>query len=460
MQDLSYRRRLKSRCLPRNWLWWQLPLGLRLYVASPPALTLAAIAAGAVLTHWQLLDVAKFLLLLCCGIISVASTPRVMYTFPGVTRDFTTVWVLPTAILLPPVYSVIMPIPMLLVLQFWVHPGVAHRRVFTAASTSLSYAAVSLAFHHFEPAFTGGTVGLGIHALTWCAVVAACEVVAGRVQHFFIVGAVKLTDPSVRIWKIEWNREALQGLFAEIDLGVLITLVIALSPSLVILALPTVLLVRRFMVHPHLVAQSRVDAKTGLLNVSTWEKEAGSELSRSIRMGSPMALALVDIDHFKRVNDTHGHLAGDRVLKALADALTGQLRDYDKAGRFGGEEFVLLLSQATEDDACRIAERLRAYVASMEVPVSDSPGAERLRITISIGVTAMAPGRNRELSDMLAAADSAMYEAKQSGRNRVAVARQSLATKLEVVYNDRDTEFDGSLEAVEIDPASASLGLR
>lgn len=215
------------------------------------------------------------------------------------------------------------------------------------------------------------------------------------------------------------------------------------------------------MVHPHLVAQSRVDAKTGLLNIATWEKEAGSELSRSIRMGSPMALALVDIDHFKRVNDTHGHLAGDRALKALADALTGQLRDYDKAGRFGGEEFVLLLAQATEDDACRIAERLRAYVAGMEIPVNDSPGAERLRITISIGVTAMAPGRNRELPDMLAAADSAMYEAKQSGRNRVAVARQSLATELEVIFDGGNPERNGHHSgAVEVDPASASLGLR
>jgi diguanylate cyclase (GGDEF)-like protein len=214
------------------------------------------------------------------------------------------------------------------------------------------------------------------------------------------------------------------------------------------------------MVHPHLVAQSRVDAKTGLLNVSTWEKEAGSELSRSIRMGSPMALALVDIDHFKRVNDTHGHLAGDRVLKALADTLTGQLRDYDKAGRFGGEEFVLLLSQATEDDACRIAERLRSYVAGMEVPVSDSPSAERLRITISIGVTAMNAGHVRELSDMMSAADSAMYEAKQSGRNRVAVARQSLATEFEVIFDGGTPTLNGHHPGpVEIDPASASLGL-
>jgi diguanylate cyclase (GGDEF)-like protein len=434
---------------------------MRCYVALPPVLAASVIGYAAAFTTWRLSDLEKFLLLMACVVISVASTPRILYGAGGLTRDFTGVWILPTAIILPPVYAALMPIPMIMVIQLWVNRGVFHRRVFTAGATSCSYVVASILFRSFPHSFAGAAVGSGVHAFTWCIAVMACEIVAGRCQHFFIVGAVKLTDKSVRVWKMEWNTEAFQGLFAELDLGVLITLSVALSPVLVVLALPTVLLVRRFMVHPILVAQSRADSKTGLLNVSTWEMEAGSELSRSVRTRTPMALALVDIDHFKQVNDTYGHLAGDRVLKALANALTGQLRDYDKAGRFGGEEFVLLLAQTTEDDACRIAERLRRYVADLEIPANDGPGAERVRITISIGVTAMAAGRNRELSDMLAAADSAMYQAKQSGRNRVAVARQSLATKLEVVFGGRAPELNGKhVEAVEIDPASASLGLR
>jgi diguanylate cyclase (GGDEF)-like protein len=191
---------------------------------------------------------------------------------------------------------------------------------------------------------------------------------------------------------------------------------------MVIVALPTVFLVRRFLEHPILVAQSRTDSKTGLLNVSTWESEAESELSRSIRMHNPVALALVDIDHFKLVNDTYGHLVGDRVLKSLAEALTSQSRDYDRTGRFGGEEFVLLLAQTTESDACKIAERLRGYVASLAIPTDDRPGAPTLKVTISIGVTSMARGSSFELTDLLAAADSAMYAAKQAGRNQVAYA--------------------------------------
>ena len=171
-----------------------------------------------------------------------------------------------------------------------------------------------------------------------------------------ILGAVKMSAPQVKISAIEWNREALQALFVEIDLGVLITLAVGLSPLLVVIALPTVFLVRRFLVFPILVAQSRTDAKTGLLNVSTWESEAEAELSRAVRTRSPVALALVDIDHFKLVNDSYGHLVGDRVLKAIAEALTGQSRDYDRVGRFGGEELLLVIEGRIRGNECR-AER-------------------------------------------------------------------------------------------------------
>jgi diguanylate cyclase (GGDEF)-like protein len=456
MRISSPTNRLKASVTVGEWQWWHLPPLFRCYVAAPPVLALAAIGALAVSTDWRTADLAKFSLLACCGMISVAATPRIMYTSGGLTRDFTTVWVLPAAILLPPVYAALMPIPLFLTMQLFVHRGVVYRTVFTAASISLPYAGASFIFRSFPASFAGPTVGAGIHAATWAVAVAACEIIGGRTHHVLILAAVKLSNPRVRIWDMEWNREAFQGLLAEIDLVVLIALAGALNPALVVLALPTVLLVRRFIIHPMLVAQSRIDAKTGLLNVSTWEREAESELSRSVRTQTPMALALVDIDHFKAVNDTYGHLVGDRVLKALSDTLTRQLRDYDRAGRFGGEEFVLLLAQATEKDACRIAERLRKHVGEMAVPVSDGPGAACVRLTISVGVTAMAPGRTRELTDMLAAADSALYQAKQNGRNRVSVARYALDTELQIGLPG--TAAPPVAGPVSADPAGASLG--
>jgi diguanylate cyclase (GGDEF)-like protein len=418
----SLTHRIKKCVLVREWLWWRLPLRLRLYVAALPVATGAVIGVTAAFTDWRLGDLVKFALLMCCGMISVAFTPRIMYAYPGLTRDFSTVWVLPIAILLPPVYAAIAPIPFFGILQFFVHRGVFHRRVFTAASVSLPYAAVSVIFRWFPQSFAGGHPGSGLHAFTWVLAVAACEALAGRGQHFLVAGAVKLTDPKVRLRDMDLSLQALEQDFLKLDLGVLITLAVALSSALIIVALPLVFLVRRFLEHPVLVAQSRVDAKTGLLNMSTWETEAETELARSVRTRNPAALALVDIDHFKLVNDTYGHLAGDRVLKAIAEALTGQSRDYDRAGRFGGEEFVLLLAQTGESDACKIAERLRGYIASLAIPADDRPDAPAIRVTISIGVTALARDESYELTDLLAAADSAMYAAKQAGRNKVAFA--------------------------------------
>jgi diguanylate cyclase (GGDEF)-like protein len=417
----------------RDWAWWDLPPRLRLYVATPPLMALAVIGILAARTDWQIADVVKFALLMCCGAISVGSTPRIMYATGGATRDFSSVWVLPTAILLPPIYAALIPIPFYIILQRFVHRGIFHRTVFTAASISLSYVAVALIFRCFPASFAGGGVGSGIHAFTWAVAVAACEIIGGRAQHFFIVGAVKLSNPKVRIFEMEWDREALQGLCVEIDLAVLITLAVGLSPALVVLALPTVLLVRRFLVHPLLLAQSRSDSKTGLLNVSTWEAEAESEISRSVRTRNPVSLCLVDIDHFKLVNDTYGHLVGDKVLKAVAEALTNGSRDYDRAGRFGGEEFVLLLAQTTGSDAIKIAERLRSHVEDMEVLVDDRPGGPVVKVTVSIGVTSIARGETRDLIDLLAAADSALYQAKQGGRNRVAVSPTDRTAPLEVL---------------------------
>jgi diguanylate cyclase (GGDEF)-like protein len=187
---------------------------------------------------------------------------------------------------------------------------------------------------------------------------------------------------------------------------------------LAIFAVPMWLMVRRFMMHAQLLAQSRIDTKTGLLNASTWEREAAVEIARAVRTNTPLALALVDIDHFKLVNDTYGHLVGDKALRAVTDGLRSQLRVYDVAGRFGGEEFVVLLPHAREGDALSVAERLRAHIAGLSIPVSDTDeSGPQVKLTISVGVAAL-DGDHRQLTELLAAADAALYHAKVTGRNK------------------------------------------
>jgi len=374
----------------RNWGWWQLPWLLRCYVGLVPAAAAALTCLAAADTTWHAADLWKFALLLGCGLISVAATPRVVYRQGGMTRDFITVWVLPIAILLPPVYAMVTPIPLYVLTQLWVFRGVVYRRVFTVGAIGLAYGAASVLFHAFPASFAGGAIGTGMHALTWAVAVAIAEQVGRRGHQILIMGGIKLSNPSAKLAPQELNREALVADFAEFDLGVLITIVVAVSPVLAIFAVPTVLLVRRFMMHGQLLAQSRIDTKTGLLNASTWEREAATEITRAVRTGIPLALALVDIDHFKLVNDTYGHLVGDKALRAVTDALQSQLRAYDLAGRFGGEEFVILLPHAREEDALNVAERLRVHIASLVIPVGDSEASGPcVRVTISVGVAAL-----------------------------------------------------------------------
>ncbi len=422
MEVSSVTDRLRAGADVRDWAWWRLPRLLRAYVGVVPVAALAGIGVAAAHTSWRSDDLLKFLLLLGCGMISVGATARVAHLQSGMVRDFLTVWVLPVAILLPPFYAMVTPIPLLMLTQWRVHRGVVYRRVFTGAAIGLAYGAASLSFRAIPASLAGETLGGGLHALTWTAAVAACELIGWLGHHVLLVTAVKLSDPTARLADLELNREALLADFAQIDLGIVITVLVAGHPVLAVFGVPTVLLARRFMMHAQLLAKSRIDTKTGLLNAATWDSEAVAEIARAVRTRSPLSVALMDIDHFKVVNDTHGHLAGDKALRAVTDTLREQLRSYDLAGRFGGEEFAILLPQTHEEHALSIAERLRAHIAAMSIPIhGDARSGGCIRLTVSVGVAALSADGG-EITDLLAAADAALYYAKQNGRNRTHVA--------------------------------------
>ena len=421
MEASSVTRRLLKRASPQGWAWWQLPGFLRVYVGAVPLVALVLTIYAGSQTTWHALDLVKFAVLVACGLVAVAATPRTAYAQGVLVRDFISAWVLPVAILLPPVYAMVSPIPLLILTQWRIHRGATFRRVFTGAAMGLAYGGASSLFRVFPASFAGGAIGSGKHAVTWALAVIVCEIVGGRGHNTLIMIAVKLSDPNVRLADQELSREALQADFTEFNLGILNTIVVGVTPAFAVFAVPLWLMVRRFMMHAQLLAQSRIDTKTGLLNASTWEAEATTEVARAIRTHLPLSLALVDIDHFKAVNDTHGHLVGDTVLRAVTDAIQEHLRSYDLAGRFGGEEFVVLLPQARQADAVNIAERLRTHIAAMSIPAGE-PGPDGkpetvVQLTISVGVSSLNES-SKELSDLMAAADAALYYAKQTGRNR------------------------------------------
>lgn len=165
-----------------------------------------------------------------------------------------------------------------------------------------------------------------------------------------------------------------------------------------------------------LFEQARIDHLTKLQTRRKLHEDVAQLWPRVERYGESYCAAICDIDNFKRYNDTHGHLAGDEVLKSVAHALSASRRGGDKVYRFGGEEFVIVMPNCTKDECVTGAERYRAAVEALQIP---HPGSESGSVTMSIGVSMLESTDGKTVESWLADADSALYEAKRLGRNRV-----------------------------------------
>ena len=219
-----------------------------------------------------------------------------------------------------------------------------------------------------------------------------------------------------------WDDNLLE--IATLCLGAMVAVVLGTNPWLVPLVLPPLLVLHRSVLVRHLQVVADTDGKTGLLNAAAWHTQAEKELRRARKHDVPRGVLVVDLDHFKQVNDRHGHLAGDRVLAAVAGALRAEVRERDLVGRFGGEEFVVLLAGGPTGDGgtaelTAVAERIRLRIAALrvEMPTPDGP-LTVAGLSASVGA-AFFPDHGTELRELLQVADTALYAAKRAGRNAV-----------------------------------------
>ncbi len=401
-----------------DWPLWSLSRWLLAFLLTVIAVDLAAIGVAASLTTITGHDLALFGLLLGCTAIAVELS-RKAGEQGGMIKDVQGVWELPVAILLPPLYALIVPIARMALTQWRVRRAPPYRRVFSSASIGLSYGAASVTFHGLSGLVPQGAGGTLSHGTVWTLLVVLSVLVKSVLNKAMIMTAVMATDPGATIRNEVFGGEPLYNDIAEICISILLTYGVAGNPLLAPAALPVVTLLQRSLRHVQLVNDARADSKTGLLNAATWERESTAELARAVRTRTPMAVALLDLDRFKVINDTYGHLVGDAVLKEIANTLNSLLRDYDRAGRFGGEEFSLLLPQTRAVDAFRIAERVRANIAGLTIIAPGATGGERVHVTVSIGVAALDSGSKREYAELMAAADAALYRAKADGRDQV-----------------------------------------
>jgi diguanylate cyclase (GGDEF)-like protein len=404
-----------------KWPLWTLPRLVQLLVIGLVTVYIAAITAAAAVTRVHTADLQVFGVLLACSVVSVEMTRRLGES-SGFVRDVYTIWDLPVALLLPPLYVMLLVGTRICLTQLRVRRTIIHRRAYTAAANGLANAAASVVFHAAVPVLGGSAAaGTGIPALLWILLAAGCGVIRVSMGDTLILAAIWGVDHQTSVKTELIGAEATVGNTAELCLGLLVAFAAARSVLVVVCALPLLIWQQRSARHNQLATAARIDRKTGLLNDPTWRGEAVGQLARAVQTKTPVAVGILDVDHFKRVNDTFGHLVGDNVLAAVATTTKAQLREYDLVGRIGGEEFAFVLT-CTPGQAVEVAERLRQAIAGIAIPAvpASLDGRGPSGVTVSIGVAAT-DQVTWSLDEFLSQADRALYAAKGNGRNRVFV---------------------------------------
>lgn len=171
----------------------------------------------------------------------------------------------------------------------------------------------------------------------------------------------------------------------------------------------------------HFRTLASIDPLTGVLNRREFNKRAQYELDMAWRYGRPFSLMMIDLDHFKKINDMYGHAGGDLILKAFSATCLSRVREIDVVARLGGEEFAILMPETNAKQAYELAERMRIEVSELQVSVNGS----KAQVTVSVGIVAWSKRHQKEISNVLADADSALYQAKNSGRNRSVIFEEN-----------------------------------
>jgi diguanylate cyclase (GGDEF)-like protein len=338
--------------------------------------------------------------------------------------DLSSVWTFAAALLLPPplAAAVIAAVYLHLWQRVWRPAKVPmHRHLYTTATVVLAAGAAHSALTWTRGLPTGPD---DLAAVAAIAVAVLCYVVVNTV---LVAAVIALTSerPGLRALVGRLDDNALE--VATLCMGGLAAVAIGATPWLVALVLPPILVLHRAVLVRHLEEAASTDSKTGLLNSAAWQAEAARVLRRAERARGTAAVLILDLDHFKLVNDAHGHLAGDDVLAAVAGELREGVRDGDLVGRFGGEEFVVLLADLPPGalgaaEVRSVAERLRRLVAELDVPVCTPDGNLTITgLSVSVG-GASVPADGATLEQVLKVADANLYAAKRGGRNLVRIA--------------------------------------
>ncbi len=343
--------------------------------------------------------------------------------------DLSSVWTFAAAVLLPGVLAcVVVAISYgYLYLRAWRQLDVPlHRVLFSAATVLLAVQAAGMVVTRAGPDPFHSLAGLSTLLLGLLAYAV--------VNMTLIVAAIVLSGSNrsmAAFRQVLGHGDDAVLEFATLSMGAVAAAAMAyFGPAYAVLVLPPLIVLHRTVLVRQLEEEASTDSKTGLLNAAAWHLEADRVVRRIARLCGNATVLVLDLDNFKHVNDQHGHLVGDHVLVSVAETITNAVRDDDLVGRYGGEEFVVLLPAPDGDPgragATAVAHRIRQRIQDLRIDVSSSYGEVVVSsLSVSIG-GATSPIDGTEVGELLKKADAAMYAAKDAGRNRVVMGLHSV----------------------------------
>jgi diguanylate cyclase (GGDEF)-like protein len=408
----------------RSWSLWQLPTPAVAYVLTVETAAVAAAVAIATAAPIGSEDLLAFTVLAACSVVHLQASRRIervrRVTTGGPQVDLTSIWLVAAVCCLPPL--LVLGMVVLTRGQRWLaFDRPAHRNWFSAAAITLSACAASgvlLAAGHRPPPMTDVP-----GSLAELAVLAAVSIVYWVAQVLLVGGAIALTTTRPRLVDLVGDLELNAIDVATVCLGVLVSIALTHAPLVILFGVPVAVVLHRAILVRQFENDARQDAKTGLANTVHWRQIARKELTTAGRRSEGVGVLIIDLDHFKNLNDRYGHLAGDDVLRAVADALRAEVPDFDFVARFGGEEFSILVPGVhSQTSLLHTGDRIRRTLERLSVAVTGDQGDTAVvGVTASVGA-AMFPDHALNLDDLLRTADTALYAAKRSGRNRTCLA--------------------------------------
>jgi diguanylate cyclase (GGDEF)-like protein len=389
------------------------------------AVTVAAVTGGSQPISRQ--DWIRLAILSGCAIAHIELTRGVerVRSLPSGTGPFITndgVWCVAAVVALPAALASIVVVVVFTWswLRVWRGRRPLYRWVFSGAAGIVSTLAAAAVLALDPGTFPGVPIGPAALGLA---------VVAGAVRwlvNFCLVSCVIMLStpnlPAGRLLSVINERVLEIGAFG---LGIVSAALLNYNPMLLAGIVGGVAATHRVLLVGQFQHAARTDGKTELNSAGWWQQVATAAFHRARLAGAGLGILMLDLDHFKRVNDTYGHLAGDHVLRAVASAITGEIRDGDTAGRWGGEEFAVLAPNVDAAELTMIAERIRRRVHALIVSTDQSSTIQDL--TISIGAACYPDSDIAGIDDLVAAADTALYAAKTNGRNQVRLATRERA---------------------------------